>query len=37
MRVKGDWIQWDPEINFKKIHGAMGIFEIADDSKKLSI
>lgn len=34
MRVKGEWIQWDPEINFKKIHGAMGVFEIADDSKK---
>lgn len=33
MRIRGDWVPWDPTIDFKLLPGAMGVFEIADEQR----
>ena len=34
MRIRKPWTEWDDEINFKSLPGAMGVFEIADEDRK---
>ena len=34
MRIRKPWTEWDDEINFKSLPGAMGVFELADEDRK---
>lgn len=34
MRIRKEWLAWDPSVDFKSIPGAMGIYEVADEHRK---